>query len=97
MLAPRRLRAIHPGLEDERATHLVDGGLVVAPVLHELRRQLYGVPFHPVDACAVAVHHGGQHVLQPVPELVEQGLHLAMAANVSDEGYSVWKYKSGRE
>ena len=58
------------------ASCLVHGRLVVAPVLHELRRQLHGVPLNPVDAGAVPVLHGRQHVLQTVPELVEQGFHL---------------------
>lgn len=55
---------------------LVHRGLVVAPVLHELRRQLHGIPLHPVDAGAVPVPHRCQHVLQAVAELVEQGFHL---------------------
>ena len=57
-------------------THLVDGGAVVTPVLHELGRQFHRVPLHPVDAGAVPVNHRGEHVLQTVPELVEQGFHL---------------------
>lgn len=60
----------------KRTTRLIDGGFVVAPVLHELRGKLYSIPFHSVDAGAVPVNHGGQHVLKAVPELVEQRLHL---------------------
>lgn len=51
--------------------HPVDGGLVVAPVLQELRRKLYGVPRDLVDSGEVGVNLG-QHVLQAVAELVEQ-------------------------
>lgn len=52
---------------------------MVAPVLHELRGQLNGIPLHPVDAGAVPVDHGGQHVLQAVAELMEQGFHLCVS------------------
>mmetsp|Transcript_9886 Transcript_9886/g.28036 ORF Transcript_9886/g.28036 Transcript_9886/m.28036 type:complete len:466 (-) Transcript_9886:797-2194(-) len=51
--------------------------LVVAPVLHELRRQLDGVPLDPVDAGDVAHGGPGQHVLEAVSGLVEQRLDLA--------------------
>ena len=50
---------------------------VVAPVLHELARQLDGVPLDVVDAGRLRLVDVGQHVLQGVPELVEQGLDLA--------------------
>mmetsp|Transcript_63646 Transcript_63646/g.146406 ORF Transcript_63646/g.146406 Transcript_63646/m.146406 type:complete len:501 (+) Transcript_63646:250-1752(+) len=56
---------------------LVHGGLVVAPVLHELRGQLDGVPLHVIDAGRVRVGDAREHVLQAVAELVEQRLHLA--------------------
>lgn len=50
---------------------LVDGGLVVAPVLEELRRKLYGVPRDLVYPGEVDVHRG-EHVLQTMAELVEK-------------------------
>eukprot|EP00968_Pinguiococcus_pyrenoidosus_P000259 scaffold13_cov241-Pinguiococcus_pyrenoidosus.AAC.32 len=52
------------------------GLLVVAPVLHKLRRQLDRVPLDVVDSRGASVVHLGQHVLQPVAELVEERLHL---------------------
>ena len=52
-------------------------GEVVAPVLHELRRQLDRVPLHATDARHQALLHRRQHVLQRVAELVEERLHLA--------------------
>lgn len=47
---------------NEEKNHFFDGRLVIAPVFHELRRELYGVPLHVVDAGEVGVD-GGQHVL----------------------------------
>jgi hypothetical protein len=44
-----------------------------AEVLHELAGQLHGVPLHAADARHVAFVHLGQHVVQAVAELVEQG------------------------
>ena len=44
-----------------------------AEVLHELAGQLHGVPFHAADARDVALVHLGQHVVQAMAELVEQG------------------------
>jgi len=41
----------------------VQRGLVVHPVLHELRRELHGVPLDVVDAGRVAVLDTGEHVL----------------------------------
>mmetsp|Transcript_27760 Transcript_27760/g.65566 ORF Transcript_27760/g.65566 Transcript_27760/m.65566 type:complete len:616 (+) Transcript_27760:208-2055(+) len=54
----------------------VDRRLVVAPVLHELRRQLDRVPLHTGDAGGGRVRHGGEHVLQSVARLVEERRHL---------------------
>ena len=58
------------------AGHAHQGGAVVAPVLHELAGQLHRIPLHVVDAGGLGALHGGEHVLQAVAELVEQGLHL---------------------
>jgi hypothetical protein len=44
-----------------------------AEVLHELAGQLHGVPLDAADARDVALVHLGQHVVQAVAELVEQG------------------------
>ena len=49
---------------------------VVAPVFHELAGDLHRVPFHVGYARRHAVIYGGQHVLEGMAELVEQGLHL---------------------
>lgn len=41
-----------------------------------LRRELDGVPFDSVDAGGRRPLDRGEHVLQPVPSLVEEGRHL---------------------
>lgn len=57
---------------------------MVAPVLQELRRELYGVPRHLVDPGEVDVDCG-QHVLQAVAELVEQRDNLEQPATNTTE------------
>mmetsp|Transcript_23772 Transcript_23772/g.73905 ORF Transcript_23772/g.73905 Transcript_23772/m.73905 type:complete len:226 (-) Transcript_23772:282-959(-) len=57
----------------------VKRGLVVAPVLHELRGQLNGIPLDVVDARGVRVGHGCEHVLKAMPHLVKESLHVAKA------------------
>ena len=49
-----------------------------AEILHELAGQLHRVPFHAADACDVTFVHLGQHVMQPVPKLMEQRRHVIM-------------------
>ena len=49
---------------------------MVAPVLHELAGQLHRVPLDVADPRRRPVVDAGEHVLQAVPELVEEGLHL---------------------
>ncbi len=56
----------------------VDGLFFPAPVLHELAGQFHRVPFHAVDPGDVRIVHPGEHVVQAVAELVEQGDHLVM-------------------
>mmetsp|Transcript_14116 Transcript_14116/g.41426 ORF Transcript_14116/g.41426 Transcript_14116/m.41426 type:complete len:576 (-) Transcript_14116:454-2181(-) len=55
-----------------RHARIVHGRRIIAPVLHELRRQLDGVPLDAGDAGRRRVRHLGQHVLQPVTRLVEE-------------------------
>lgn len=69
-----------------RTPRLVHSRLVVAPVLHELRRQLHGVPLHTVDAGAVPVPHRREHVLQAVAELVEQSFNLVEGDGEKEAG-----------
>ena len=59
------------------AGHAEQGGPVIAPVLHELAGQLHRIPLHVVDAGSLGALHRGEHVLQAMAELVEQGFHLA--------------------
>ena len=58
------------------AGHAQQGGPVVAPVLHELAGEFHRIPFDVVDAGGLGPIHGGEHVLETVAELVEQGFHL---------------------
>lgn len=49
-----------------------------APVLHKLARQLDRIPRHPADAGNPGGVDAGQHMVQTVAELVEQGDHFVM-------------------
>ena len=72
------------GLPVERHAH--QGAAIEAPVLHELAGELHRIPFHVADACSLRFLNGGEHVLQAMAELVEEGLHLFkahQAGNVS--------------
>ena len=51
-------------------------GFVITPVFHKLAGDLHGIPFHAAQPGHVCVIDSGQHALQPVAKLVEQGLHL---------------------
>mmetsp|Transcript_68763 Transcript_68763/g.182918 ORF Transcript_68763/g.182918 Transcript_68763/m.182918 type:complete len:447 (-) Transcript_68763:398-1738(-) len=59
-----------------REAGAVDGLFVVAPILHELRRQLDCVPLNTRDARRRRVRHAREHVLQAVARLVEESRHL---------------------
>ena len=52
---------------------------VEAPVLHELTGEFHGIPLHVVDASGLGVLDCGEHVLQAMPEFVEEGFHLLKA------------------
>ncbi|CAI8168883.1 MAG: Uncharacterised protein [Synechococcus sp. CC9902] len=65
------------GLPMERHAH--QGAAIEAPVLHELAGELHRIPFHVADACSLRLLNGGEHVLQAMAELVEEGLHLFKA------------------
>ena len=49
-----------------------------AKVLHELARQLDGVPFHAADARHITLVDLCQHVVQPVAKFMEQRRHIVM-------------------
>jgi hypothetical protein len=49
---------------------------VVAPVLHELRRELNSIPLHTSDASNQALILPSQHMLQSMPKLMEYCFHL---------------------
>ncbi len=49
-----------------------------AEVLHELRGQLYRIPFHAVDARHAQLVHLREHVVQAVAEFVEEGDDLVV-------------------
>mmetsp|Transcript_3360 Transcript_3360/g.10546 ORF Transcript_3360/g.10546 Transcript_3360/m.10546 type:complete len:374 (-) Transcript_3360:1082-2203(-) len=65
-------RSARGGVARQAAGH----GAVVEPVLHELAGKLHGVPLHATNTGCVRKVNRGQHVLQPVPELVQHSLHL---------------------
>ena len=47
-----------------------------APVFHKLARQLDRIPRHPTDAGNASSINAGQHVVQTMAKLVEQGNHF---------------------
>lgn len=47
-----------------------------APVFHKLARQLDRIPWHTADTGDASGFDAGQHVVQAVTELVEQGDHF---------------------
>ena len=57
----------------------VEGLALPGPVLHELARQLDGIPGHAANTSDTGGVDLGEHVMQAMPELVEQGLDLVMA------------------
>mmetsp|Transcript_13824 Transcript_13824/g.44458 ORF Transcript_13824/g.44458 Transcript_13824/m.44458 type:complete len:835 (-) Transcript_13824:40-2544(-) len=77
-----RPQLVHRRLVDGLAAlpvlgHPAQGAELVRPILHELRRLLDRVPLDAADAADVPLVHLGEHVLQRVPALVEERLHLA--------------------
>mmetsp|Transcript_2330 Transcript_2330/g.4726 ORF Transcript_2330/g.4726 Transcript_2330/m.4726 type:complete len:318 (+) Transcript_2330:2084-3037(+) len=73
-LVKKLVRQLLPGLVVLCNSH--EGGLVVAPVLHELARKLNSIPLHSSNTSNHALIHLGQHMLQGVAELVEHRLHF---------------------
>ena len=49
-----------------------------APVFHKLARQFDRIPRHPADPGYTGGFYAGQHMVQAVTELVEQGDHFVM-------------------
>src|SRR5699024_6527922 len=49
-----------------------------APVFHKLARQFDRIPRHPTDPGNTSGFNAGQHMVQAVTELVEQGDHFVM-------------------
>ncbi len=70
------IRQFGAGLE--MAGDEVQGLALPAPVLHELAGQFHRVPGHAADAGHRQVIDAGEHVVQAVAELVEQGGHLVV-------------------
>ena len=56
--------------------HAHQGLAIKAPVLHELTGKLHCVPFHVINSGGLGMFHRGEHVLKPMPELMEEGLNL---------------------
>ena len=69
----------------ENSVHHLEGRLMVAPVFHELTWKLDRIPLHPVYPTHQAALLRGEHVLQGVAKLVEEGLDLGAAY-----GYYIW-------
>ena len=63
--------------------HAHQGAPLVTPVLHELAWQLHRIPLHVVDPGGLGALHGGEHVLEPMAEFMEEGFHLF-------EGHQAW-------
>eukprot|EP00047_Mylnosiga_fluctuans_P018956 m.76884 g.76884 ORF g.76884 m.76884 type:complete len:303 (+) comp7894_c0_seq6:326-1234(+) len=68
----------------------------IAPVLHKLRRQLDRIPLNPIDACHPRPVDPRQHVLQSVPKLMEESLHLAEAHTGRGRGLIAHEVRNGQ-
>ena len=61
------------------ASHTHQGAAIEAPVLHELAGEFDGIPLHVADPGRLRLFDGGEHVLEAMTELMEEGFHLLEA------------------